>query len=630
MCGFTGILRFGAGLKEHDLSALSSMTGSLVHRGPDAQGVWHEGPAALGHRRLSILDLTDAASQPMESANGRYVMAYNGEVYNFEEIREALAREGVSFQSRSDTEVMLEAFALWGIEKSLSLFNGMFAFALWDKEKKRLILCRDQVGIKPLFWARIPGGIVFGSELKALKRHPEFRREVDREALGDYFARTYISAPRTIYKECFRLLPGHIAIFSQDGGMMQSAYATGNDLSCDLGGISGREFPDAFERELGRAVSRHMRADVPVAAFLSGGNDSALIAALLSRAGNFKTYSVGYAEKKYDESGRAEEIARHLSLSHETIFLVPKDAESVIDKLSGFYDEPFADASALPTFMLSRYVSSYAKVALSGDGADELFAGYPRYIHAAGEWKRLGLVPSALRPLLSSLIPEDPPGWMARLASPVLRNPEQSIPYIRQMLGEKSILTGFFRQNYIGVPLVALKDQSLIDVAYRDIESYKDGSGLLRTLLNYDQSIRLPDGMLTKVDRASMAASLEVRVPFLDRDIIAFSRKLNEDAIASPSAQPKKIIKDVLRRYLPEEIVNAPKVGFHIPMKLWLRTHFREWAQDLLEAEDDPNLDMSSVQRLWAEYAGGGRDDLFYGLWSILMYRQWMRVENAI
>lgn len=624
MCGLTGILRFQGPLKDIDLPALSAMTDAISHRGPDGAGFWHDDKIALGHRRLSILDLSTDGAQPMHSANGRFAIVYNGEIYNFESLRAELEQTGARFRSVCDTEVMLEAFVQWGVEKSLTRFNGMFAFALWDRQDKTFILARDQMGIKPMFWARIAGGIVFGSELKALKQHPTFNQTIDESALGDYFGRTYIAAPRTIYQDCHRVPPGHFIKFDQSGHCQSQPYVPAAELSCDPQALSGHDLVDAFEQEMSFAVQRHMRADVPVAAFLSGGNDSALIAALLAQAGNFKTYSVGYEEAAYDESARAKAIADHLSLSHDIITVGPADARAVLDRLPSFYDEPFADASALPTFMLSQHVASYTKVALSGDGADELFAGYPRYGHAAQEWSRLSRLPAVLRPLLSAALPTKPSALIQMLAKIALKNPAQSLPYIKALLSETSLLTHFHRQNYIGVNGDVLKNPSLTDVAYGDIEACKTTQDFLKDLLGHDQAIRLPDGMLTKVDRASMAASLEVRVPFLDRDIIAFSRALKPDALVSPSGQSKKLIKDVLGRYLPDDIVNAPKTGFHIPMKLWLRTHFRDWAQDLLSGADDDYVDLSAARTLWSDYADYGRDDLFHGLWCVLMYRQWV------
>lgn len=624
MCGFTGIFKFDGLLAEADQISLPVMTNRLSHRGPDESGQWSEDGIGLGHRRLSILDLSPDGRQPMHSLNHRYVIAYNGEVYNFEILRRKLEEEGVVFKSSGDTQVIIEAFSRWGIEETLPQLNGMFSIALWDRHKKELTLMRDAAGIKPLFWARIAHGVIFGSEIKSLKSHSAFESDIDEEALGDYFNRTYIAAPRTIYKNCYRLKPGEILSVRNDGTIVNSSFSSRPDYKFFSPALSGHDLINAFEQEMSRAVSSHMRADVPVAAFLSGGNDSALVAALAANTGNFKTYSVGYEEKSYDESYRAQLIASHLSLHHEVLMVGYKDVAWVLDSLSNFYDEPFADASALPTHILSRHVAHNSKVALSGDGADELFAGYPRYLDGVREWNRMSVLPLCLRPMVSKLIPVKPDRIVYPLAGMVFSEPARTLPHIKSMLSQPSILACFQALNYIGIDPALCKKPDLLDVTQKDISRLTVGSDLLRSLLSYDQAIRLPEGMLTKVDRASMAASLEVRVPFLDSNIISLSRELSHSALAPDRNSTKKIIKDVLTKYLPADIVNAPKTGFHVPMKLWLRQYFTEWAQDLLSGNDDPYIDLAATRSLWERYARGGQDGLFYGLWCILMYRQWI------
>lgn len=627
MCGFTGILKFKEALRADDRQALSRMTDRLSHRGPDADGIWLEGGIGLGHRRLSILDLSPDGYQPMHSIDGRYVIAYNGEVYNFESLRKSLADEGVQFKSSGDTQVILEAFARWGIEKTLPRLNGMFAIALWDRQEKMLRLMRDASGIKPLFWARIPGGILFGSEIKALKAHPDFDGAVDAEALGDYFNRTYIAAPRTIYRNCRRLHPGEIVSFDAVRDGTSSVFHPATDFQYFAPGLQGDALIDAFGAEMARAVTAHMRADVPVAAFLSGGNDSALVAALAAGRSNFNTYSIGYHEKSYDESARASRIAQHLALPHETIMLGPQDMVPVIDRLCEFYDEPFADASALPTHILSNHVVKHAKVALSGDGADELFAGYPRYGAVIAEWKRLSFLPGFLRGAAAHMLPDNPDRIFYPLAAMIFPGRKRAIPHIKAMLADRTILNCFQRLNYIGIDPALCHSAGMMGVTQRDIAAMPVHGDMLRTLLDYDQSIRLPEGMLTKVDRASMAASLEVRVPFLDNNIVGLSRLLPPSMLAPAGGGTKKIIKDLLLRYLPVDIVDAPKTGFHVPMKLWLRDHFSDWAQDHLSGDEDPFIDLGAARDLWHRYARQGQDELFYGLWCILMYRQWWRAQ---
>ncbi len=626
MCGFTGIIRFRNSLRPEDMQALSRMTDRLRHRGPDDGAQWSDEHAALGHRRLSILDLSPDGVQPMHSRDGRYVIVYNGEVYNFESLRVLLEAEGVSFKSSGDTQVILEAIAHWGVERTLPLLNGMFAIALWDKRENVLTLARDAAGVKPLFWSRIQDGLLFGSEIKALKSHPAFNNTLNGEALGDYFNRTYIAAPRTIYKDCYRLKPGQILRVNRQGEVSSASYVPKPDFKFFDPALHGEGLVDAFGAEMSRAVNAHMRADVPVAAFLSGGNDSALVAALAAGSRNFKTYSVGYHEEAYDESARASLIASHLSLSHETIMIGPQDVSTIIDRLPDFYDEPFADASALPTHILSRHVAQHAKVALSGDGADELFAGYPRYMSAITEWRRLSAIPLFVRPLMARLLPSSPDQIIYPLAALVFPGRTRAVPHIKAMLQDSSLLAYFQRLNYIGIDNTLLPEASMMDITTADIRKLPVGHDLLRALLDYDQAIRLPEGMLTKVDRASMAASLEVRVPFLDNNITALSKLLPSSMLATPEGHTKKIVKDLLLRYLPADIVNAPKTGFHVPMKLWLREHFSSWAQDLLSG-DDPFIDLAGARSLWHRYAVEGDNDLFYSLWCVLMYRQWLRAQ---
>ncbi len=629
MCGISGLYIFGSpGITDAHVRDVETMTRVLAHRGPDSQGIWHDDKVALGHCRLSIIDLSDDGNQPMVSSDERYVIVYNGEIYNFIELRdEIIADAGYSFSSSSDTEVILQAIRLWGLDKTLPKLNGMFAFALWDRQRKTLSLARDSAGIKPLFYAPVSGGFLFASELKAIKASGSFKAEIDENALGEYFSQLYISHPRTIYKNCFRVSPGEIITIDSGGALSRSSFTPLSSLSRDLSGCSGDELIGLFEDTLDKAVQRHRRADVPVASFLSGGNDSALVSALLRKSGDFRTFSIGYEEKDFDESGRAEEIATHLSLPHEKIIVRPQDAGDVLDRITDFYDEPFADASAIPTHLISSHVKGFTKVALSGDGADELFGGYPRYFNAINEWNRLKGIPVHLRPLVSSLIPQNPPDALCRLLKPALKDAKKSLPHIRQILLEPSVITYFLRQNYLGLEGGAVKNAEILD-GYRD---YLAGLNIvpgntLRTLLDFDQGYRLPDGMLTKVDRASMAASLEVRVPFLDNDMVALSRSLPDSYIVPRSGQCKKLLKDVLRRYLPDSIVDAPKTGFHIPMKIWLRTHFQDWANDLLFAdEQDPYLNMRQVRVLWKDYAENQNNAAFYPLWCVLMYKQWLR-----
>ncbi|HEY0901290.1 MAG TPA: asparagine synthase (glutamine-hydrolyzing) [Micavibrio sp.] len=630
MCGFTGIFKPSGALGSQDQAILQVMNKALSHRGPDSFAQWTDAHVGLAHRRLSILDLSADGAQPMHSHDGRYVMIYNGEVYNFAALRDSLQAEGVRFKSRSDTEIILEAIAHWGMDKTLPLLNGMFAIALWDRQSKTLTLARDAMGIKPLFWARVEHGIVFGSEIKALRSYPSFNGQINEAALGDYFNRTYITGARTIYQDCHRLRPGEIIRFTIDGAHHSRFYNPAVAYEYFSSNLTGDALIDAFAAEMERAVRAQMVADVPVAAFLSGGNDSALIALLAAQSGSLQTYSIGYEEAAYDESARAQRIAQHLSLPHEIIKVGYQDVSGIIDQIAGMYDEPFGDASALPTHLISKFVSTRAKVALSGDGADELFAGYPRYMNAVKEWQRFSFIPAALRPLLSQMLPAQPDRIFYPLAALAFPGRKRAIPFIKEILSDHSLLAYFHRVNHIGLKPEYCLHPKMLGITVADINAMPLEHGdLLQSLLQHDQNTRLPEGMLTKVDRASMAASLEVRVPFLDHNIVGLSRALPAAMKASADGQTKKIIKQLLRRHLPADIVDAPKTGFHVPMKIWLKDHFSDWAQDLLSG-DDPYLDMRVARQAWQGYAGEGRLHLFYELWCVLMYRQWQISRKEI
>jgi len=627
MCGIAGVLRKdGADIGESDLSTLRRMTGAIHHRGPDGEGFWHEGPVAFGHRRLSILDLSPLGAQPMASADGRFVLTYNGEIYNFEDLGQDLRRAtGISLRSSSDTEVLLESIAHWGIEKTLPRLNGMFAFAVYDRRDKMLHLARDPMGIKPLFLARLDDAIAFASELKSLLLHPALEKTVDEDALASYFAHTYIPHPKTAYRNIARLEQGTWCSISLSGEKRHTGF--GMEPGEDFTDLPSLPVPERAQRFLGcmkAAVRRHRRADVPVSVFLSGGNDSALVAALLAEdGGDFKTFSVGYADPAFDESARARAIADHLSLPHETVMIGPDDAAPLLDRISGMFDEPFADSSCIPVHLLSRHVAEYGKVSLTGDGADELFAGYPRYAHAASLWRGLAVMPAPLRRAVSSLIPQTPPAPVLALLRPFLRQPAKSLPYLKSVLAEQNVLTHFHAANDIGVPSSCLLNPDARIAAIATLAATTPLKGdPLRTLLTFDQRYRLADAMLTKVDRASMAASLEVRTPFLDHSIVSFSRALSPAALAG--GEMKAIIKTALRGYLPTSLVDAPKTGFHIPLKRWMRTHFSGWFKDaLFLGAQDEYLAREALQTLWARYNGGEDDNLFYPLWAAAMFRQW-------
>ncbi|MBN8521975.1 MAG: asparagine synthase (glutamine-hydrolyzing) [Alphaproteobacteria bacterium] len=623
MCGITGFLRLNhSRINPDHISVLKDMMKAMSHRGPDGEGIWHDDFVVLGHKRLSIVDLSLTGAQPMVSACERYVIIYNGEIYNHRELR---SRVSATFKGSSDTETLLEHIAQYGLPETLPKLNGMFAFALWDRHQKILSLARDSVGIKPLYYAVCGTSFLFGSELKTLTAHPEFNRDIDEDALSAYFNLLHIPHPRTIYKSARKLPQSTYLEFGSSGTFNIIPYAPLTQNYSYIVDMPEARRVEEFQNILAHSVSRQLQADVPVAGFLSGGNDSSLISALMAKHGGYRTFSVGYEDPKFDESVRAGVIAKHLGLPHDTLMIAPEDVAPHLDHLAGMYDEPYADSSAIPTYLLSQHVGKFTKVALSGDGADELFAGYPRYIQAVQEWKRLRYLPMVLRPALSSLISDKPSSSTVSFFKNFLSNPGQSLPYLKNLLKEPSLVSYFHHHHYVGLDKVYCHDVQFLKRFDQDLSIYsRSARSDLRDILTYNQNMRLPDDMLTKVDRASMAASIEVRVPFLDQEIVAFSKALPVSHMTiEGSGVTKKIIKDALRSYLPDSIVDSPKTGFHIPMKIWLRTHFKTWAQNILSGSSDPFLNMNHVQHVWKMYESGTRDDLFYPIWGVLMYRQW-------
>lgn len=623
MCGITGLLQlYHSRTDASHLSVVKAMMRAMSHRGPDGEGIWQDDHAILGHKRLSIVDLSPTGAQPMVSACGRYVIIYNGEIYNHRELR---ARLSICLKGSSDTETLLEHIVQFGLQETLPKLNGMFAFALWDKHQKKITLARDSIGIKPLYYAFCGTSFLFGSELKTLTVHPEFNRDIDEDALSSYFNLLHIPHPRTIYRSARKLPQSTYLELNLHGENKISSYVPYTQNYQYIINMPEAQRAQEFENVLAQTVARQLQADVPVAGFLSGGNDSSLISALMAKHGGYRTFSVGYEDPKFDESKRAAVIAEHLGLPHDVMIITPEDVAPHLDQLAGMYDEPYADSSAIPTYLLSLHVGKYTKVALSGDGADELFAGYPRYIQAVQEWRRLRHLPMSLRKIVSSLIPDTPSLGTLSFFKNFLSCPEKSLPYLKNILQEPSLISYFHHHHYVGLDPSYCQDAHFLNRFDQDLSIYSRSSRSgLRDILTYNQNMRLPDDMLTKVDRASMAASIEVRVPFLDQEIVAFSRYLPESHMTpSGSDVTKKIIKDTLRQYLPDSIVDSPKTGFHIPMKIWLRTHFKSWAQDLLAGRPDSFLNMSHVQRMWKIYEAGERDDLFYPIWGVLMYRQW-------
>jgi len=653
MCGIAGFLtQRDAGRSP---AIAGRMADAIVHRGPDDSGVWTDEAAgvALAHRRLAILDLSPQGRQPMRSHCGRYVIAFNGEVYNFAAIREALEQAGLApvWHGHSDTEVMLAAIAAWGLEAALKKFVGMFAFALWDRETRTLSLARDRLGEKPLYYGWQGETFLFGSELKALRAHPAFRAEIDRDALALFLRHNAIPAPYSIYQGILKLPPGTFLQLR-----MEDALALGLSPRGRRGEIkpywSARSVAEAgqrnlfrgndaeaateLERLLGQAVGGQMVADVPLGAFLSGGIDSTTIVALMQAQSRrpVKTFTIGFNETGYNEAEHAHAVARHLGTEHTELYVAPRDAMDVIPNLSSTYDEPFADSSQIPTCLVSHLARQHVTVSLSGDGGDELFGGYNRYFWARNIWRKLGWAPRSLRAALAGLLTTLPPStWntafhkLERWLPARLRyaNPGDKLHKAAEILAVRSP-----EEIYLGLvshwkhparlvpgsvePLTLLTDPG----QQADLPDFEHRMMLLDTVTY------LPDDILAKVDRAAMAVSLETRVPLLDHRVVEFAWTLPLD-MKIRHGQGKWLLRQVLYRHVPQSLMERPKMGFGVPIDVWLRGPLKAWAAALIEPgrlAREGYFDPAPIQRKWAEHQSGSRNWSYY-LWDVLMFQAW-------
>lgn len=647
MCGIAGILalRGTSTSGEH----LPRMTGRLAHRGPDDSDVWvsEDGRIALGHRRLAILDLSPAGHQPMTSASGRYTISYNGEVYNFSEMGTRLEKEsGVRFHGHSDTEVMLAAFEEWGMRQAIEQFVGMFAFAVWDRDERCLWLARDRLGVKPLYYCDTGRALIFASELKALLTHPECPREVSRDALALYLHLGYVPAPQSILRNVRKLPPGRLLRVEADGCTQEVAYwdlahVASSGLATPFLG-SEEETASELDRLLREAVRLRMVADVPLGAFLSGGIDSSAVVALMQvqSARPVNTYTIGFHEAGYNEAEYAAAVARHLKAAHTELYVTNRDALDVIPSLPDIYDEPFADASQIPTFLVSKLARAHVTVSLSGDGGDELFGGYNRYLFVNRFWQRLRAVPLPVRRLISDAIARvTPQRWdhifailgkfVSEARLPAL--PGQKLHKAASLLEASDLVSLHLRViaqwPFSDQLVVGLDDRS--EDTLRQADGLVDGSDVLRQMF-IDTCTYLPDDILTKLDRASMGVGLEAREPLLDHRVVEFAWRIPE-AIKFRNGQGKWILRKVLSRYVPDALIDRPKMGFSVPIGAWLRGPLREWAETYLSSERlerEGFLDVAQVRRIWEQHLLG-RVDRGGPIWTVLMFEVWLERMGA-
>ena len=649
MCGIAGAMYSSTNLVHGEFpSILKNMGDALRHRGPDDCGEWHDLNAGVGlaHRRLSIIDLSIAGHQPMHSHNTRYTIVFNGEIYNFGELRKRLTSKGVALRGNSDTEALLESIAVFGMDDTLALSNGMFAFALWDRDDNSLTLARDRIGKKPLYYGWCRGVLLFGSELKAVKAHPSFDDEIDQNALGQFIQYSWLNGPASIYKNIKKLAPGSYLKISQSNSSKAiepiqywSACESADNGQSNLFTGTFSEASDHLEELLLDSVNKRMIADVELGALLSGGVDSSLVVSMMQAQSTtkIKTFSIGFNEETHNEAVYAKKIANYLGTDHTELYMTSDDCLNVIPKLPEIYDEPFGDASQIPTYLVSKLASEKVKVVLSGDGGDELFAGYTRYFRCLKHWEKQKKVPVQLRPSIAEAmdiaakiswqffgkysISGDLKNWQ-RFGSKLekrarridAKNPtELFVRMMSRIRDAHEIVNGYTH------PETMLSSER---------EWPKHSDDILNMML-MDTLCYLPDDILVKVDRASMAVSLEARCPLLDKEIAEFSWQL-PISMKVHKSEGKIILKDVLNRYIPAELTERRKMGFGVPTGLWLRGPLRDWAENLLDPvklAQQGYLNIVNVRKIWQQHQSGWRNhsDL---LWSILMFQAWLESKS--
>jgi asparagine synthase (glutamine-hydrolysing) len=643
MCGIAGFYNIAASQPQDELeNILRRMTDSIRHRGPDDSGAWVDPRSgiALGFRRLAILDLSPTGHQPMTSADGRYIIIFNGEIYNYGSLRDELLGLGHIFQGSSDTEVMLAAVRQWGLQTAVQRFNGMFAFALWDGEGRTLHLVRDRLGVKPLYYGWLENTLVFGSELKALRAHPAFRQDIDRNALTLYLRHNYIPAPFTIYQGIHKLAPGHILTIrpgSEAGDERIESYwaprtAVEKGITNPFKGDESAAL-EVLDGLLTRSIGLRMIADVPLGAFLSGGVDSSTVVALMQKQSSrpVRTFTIGFHETGFNEAEHALAVAKHLGTDHTELYVTPEEARAVIPRLPTLYDEPFADSSQIPTFLVSELARRHVTVSLSGDGGDELFGGYNRYSWATRIWGAVSWMPvSWRRATAHGLTALSPKQWSKLLWPTRLPNPGDKIHKLSEIL-----TTPVREALYLDLISHWKQPASLVIDAQEPLTAVTDPLRWMNTstfaerMMSLDLVTYLPDDILAKVDRASMGVSLEARTPFIDdHEVVEFAWKLPL-RMKIRSGQGKWILRQLLYRYVPRKLIERPKMGFGVPIDSWLRGPLQPWAEDLLaesRLRREGFFQPEPIRQKWEEHLSGRRNWQYY-LWDILMFQAWL-AEN--
>jgi asparagine synthase (glutamine-hydrolysing) len=646
MCGIAGFWS-SPGNQREMLVLVREMTNALQHRGPDDAGQWADASSgiALGQRRLSILDLSPLGHQPMCSESGRYWTIFNGEVYNYRELRKELP--GVAWRGHSDTEVMLAAIERWGLERAVQRFVGMFAFALWDTRERLLHLVRDRIGIKPLYYGFVGDGVLFGSELKALRCHPEFMGEIDRDALALFVRHNYIPQPYSIYRDTHKLTPGTILTLrspSDRDARPQSYWCMRQVVEAgqaDPFTGSPVEAIEQLKSLLSESVRLRMIADVPVGAFLSGGVDSTTVVALMQAqtAQRVKTFSIGFLNQEYDEAPYAAEIARHLGTDHTELYARPEEVLELIPSLSYYYDEPFSDSSQIPTMLVSALARKQVTVSMSGDGGDELFAGYPRYM-LGQQVAQLLKIPKYLRMfgarVISGGVGMFPERWLPNTTISNSRPLRDLLSRRRLDKLRLALQCDTVEQLYLPVISHAAAPTELVLASSEPLTTMTDRSRWSRLnssvhqMMYLDLLTYLPDDILTKVDRASMSVALEARVPLLDHRVIEFSWRLPL-SLKLRQGVAKWILKQIAYSFVPQKLLQQPKRGFAVPLGAWLRGPLRAWAEDLIDETAVRNqgfLNTHVVRSLWKDHLHGNADN-HAALWDVISFQAWLKSQRS-